>query len=116
MLWTAPTGALAGAAATSGVDGVADAWAGAGPGGGVGASAADSDAVGVPGAGGGGGGGNVPLPNSAGEALGNDGSGMGAAAAMCCALVLSAIRASAIFSNAARSGSGGFGGTVARFG
>jgi hypothetical protein len=111
-LCTEETGALDGADAVSGPAG---ALAGGGAGG---ASAAGNDAlaVGVPGGGGDGGGGKVPLPNSPGEALGEDGSAMGAAAAKCCALVRSATRALAILARAARSGSAGFGGTVARFG
>ena len=117
VLWTAATGALAGAGAGPGV---ADAWLGCrrGGGGAGGASAAGKEAlaVAVPGGGGGGGGGTVPLPNSPGDALGEDGSASGAAASACCVLVRSAISALAILASAARSGSVGFGGTDARFG
>ena len=73
VLCTDATGALDGTDAVSG-------WAGAlAAGGAGGASAAGKDAlaVGVPGGGGDGGGGKVPLPNSPGEALGEDGSAMG---------------------------------------
>ena len=70
----------------------------------------------VPGGGGGGGGGTVPRPNSAGEALGSEGSAIGAAAAACWALVRSAISAVAMLASAARSGASGFGGTEAKFG
>jgi hypothetical protein len=90
-----------------------------GDGGGAGASAAGNEALaagGAPAGGGGGGGGMVPLPNSPGEALGEDGSAMGAAAARCWALARSATNALAMLARAARSGSAGFGGTVARFG
>jgi len=65
---------------------------------------------------GGGGGGMVPRPNSDGEAAGSEGSAIGAAAAMCCALVRSAISALAMLANVAASGGAGLGGTVARFG
>jgi hypothetical protein len=56
------------------------------------------------------------LPNKAGDALGKDGSVIGAAASACCVLVRSAISALAILARAARSGSAGLGGTVARLG
>lgn len=118
VLSTAPTGALAGgraifSAVPAGLPGAA------GVGGGVGGAwAAGSDALAacVPGGGAGGGGGKVLLPNSAGDALGDDGSAIGAASARCCALVLSAIRALARLVISARFGSTGFGGTVARLG
>ena len=82
------------------------------------AACKDALAVCVPGGveGGGGGGGSVPLPNSAGDALGEDGSAIGAAAAMCWALLRSAISALAMLAKAAVSGGSGFGGTVARLG
>jgi hypothetical protein len=113
VLCTEAIGALDGADAVSGSAG---ALAGGGAGG---ASAAGIEALaagGVPGGGGAGGGGRVPLPNSPGDAVGEDGSAIGAAAARCCALVRSATNALAMLAKAARSGSGGFGGTVARFG
>ena len=82
---------LAGAGAASGTV-VVDRLVAAGAGG---ASAADMVALAgaVPGGAAGVGGGTVPRPNKAGDALGSDGSGNGAAAARCCALVRSAISA-----------------------
>jgi hypothetical protein len=62
------------------------------------------------------GGGAVPIPNSVGEALGDDGSANGAAWAACCALVRSATRESVNFFIASASGGGGLSGTVDRFG
>src|SRR5271166_202558 len=109
VLCTVLTGALAGAAASgplAGGLGVAGA-------GGASAAAIDALACALPG---GGGGGTVPRPNRPGEALGSDGSAIGAAAAICCALARSAISALEILVSAARSGCAGFGGTVARFG
>jgi hypothetical protein len=73
-------------------------------------------ALAVLGGGGGGGGGTVPRPNRFGEAPGSDGSAIGAAAAMCCALARSATRALAMLASTALSGRSGFGGTVARLG
>ncbi|MEJ0020433.1 MAG: hypothetical protein WDN25_28565 [Acetobacteraceae bacterium] len=105
---TAATGAREGGAATSGTGG--------GAGGAGGASAAGMVALAVPGGGGGGGGGAVPRPNKPGEALGDDGSGIGAAAATRWALVRSATSALAMLASAARSGGVGLGGTLARFG
>ena len=113
MLCTAATGAFDGAAPAAPE---VDACAGAGGAGGASAAGIVALAVWVPGGGGGAGGGTVPRPNSPGEALGDDGSGIGVAAARCCALVRSAIRALAMLVSAARSGCAGFGGTVARFG
>jgi len=115
-LWTAPTGALEGAGTAPGVAeaGVGDGDGGAG--GAAGASFAGSEAVAVPGGGAGGGGGMLPLPNRSGEAFGEDGSAIGAAAAMRCALVRSAISPLDRLAIAARSGGVGLGGTVERFG
>ena len=75
---------------------------------------AEKDKTAAPG--GGAGGGTVPRPNRPGEALGSEGSAIGAAAAMRCALVRSAISPLERLAIAARSGGAGFGGTVARFG
>lgn len=65
---------------------------------------------------GGGGGGVVPTPNSDGDAVGDDGSAIGAACAACCALVRSAMSESVSFFKASWSGATGFPGTVDRFG
>jgi hypothetical protein len=93
--------------------------AGAGDGGGPEAAAKDALAGVDPaatGAPGGGGGGIVPVPNNDGDAWGDDGSAIGAAAAMYSAWARSATRPWVIFSSSAWSGTAGFAGTVARFG
>ena len=113
VLCTAPTGALAGAAA---VWPPVAGWLGVGGAGGASAAAMVALAFAVPDGEGGGGGGTVPRPNRAGDAPGTDGSAIGASAATCCALLRSAISALAMLSSAARSGCAGFGGTVARLG
>jgi polyhydroxyalkanoate synthase len=58
----------------------------------------------------------VPTPNRDGEALGEDGSDIGAACAACWALVRSATSDSVSFFSASWSGAAGLGGTVARLG
>jgi hypothetical protein len=117
---TALTGALAGGAAGLSGGGAAGAFAAAkvaeGPADAVPPCAAVPAGLGGAGGGGGPGGGVVPTPNRPGAAFGDDGSTKGAAAAMCWALARSAINASAMFCNAARSGSSGLGGTLARLG
>jgi hypothetical protein len=112
-LCTAPTGARDGAGTAP--EPAAGA-AGNGAAGGASTAGIEALAVCVPGGGAGGGGGTVPLPNSSGEAVGDDGSANGANAARCCALARSAISPLDRLASAARSGSAGFGGTVARLG
>lgn len=96
---TAPTGALPGG--VTGALGCADVCACAGDDGGAGGAFAAgnvADAAGAaPGAGAGPGGGVVPTPNRSGDALGDEGSPSGAAAAIRCAFARSATSASAIF-------------------
>jgi hypothetical protein len=65
---------------------------------------------------GGGGGDKLPLPNRPGDALDDDGSGSGAASAVCCALVRSETNASVRRFISSLSGGVGRAGTVARFG
>lgn len=91
---------------------------GCGAGGEPGGWAACSDALACPATAGrgGGGGGSVPAPNSAGEALGEDGSASGAASAVCWAFVRSATRAAVSFCIASLSGGVGRAGTVERLG
>jgi hypothetical protein len=117
MLCTLPTGALAGGGAVAVGGWLAWLCAG-GTAGAGGASTAGMVALAcwLPGGGGGPGGGTEPRPNRSGDALGEEGSAIGAAEAMCCAFVLSAISASAILASAARSGAAGLGGTDARLG
>ncbi len=124
-LVTAPTGAFCGgvgadsaAACRAGV--VAAGVVAAGGAGGAVAAARLADAVldpdgsacPAPGAGGL----AVPTPNNPGEAVGNEGSVNGAAAARCWAFARSAISPFEICSRAAMSGGGGFSGTDARLG
>jgi hypothetical protein len=59
-----------------------------------------------------GGGGAVPVPNSEGEAVGEDGSASGADCAACCALVRSATSESVSCFRASALGASGFAGTV----
>ena len=62
------------------------------------------------------GGGAVPIPNSPGDAVGDEGSASGADCAACCAFVRSATNEAVSFLSSSASGASGLAGTVARFG